>query len=288
MDYKDKIDLHLHSTASDGSFDPLEIIRRAIRLNLKAISLTDHDSVAGVKKILTCGLPPAISFLTGVEISAQPPAWFSGSGSIHLLGYGFSPDDPDLNRSLIQQQHARRNRNPDIISRLNALGIDISLEEVEAAAGKESIGRPHIAAVLVKKGIAASIDEAFDSLLGKKGPAYVEKPRIPAAGAVQMINNAGGIAVLAHPGLIDPTKVEKLLTNLISMGLSGIEAYYSDHTREQTEAFIRLADKHQLLISGGSDFHGDLIPEIRMGTGRGDLFVPYRIYEQMAAALRQR
>ncbi len=286
MDYKDKIDLHLHSTASDGSLDPLEVVSRGIRLNLKAISLTDHDTVAGVQKILARGIPKtAIAFLTGVEISAQPPPWFSSSGSIHILGYGFSADDAALNDALAAQQEARKNRNPLILSRLNAMGIDISLSEVEAASGKDNLGRPHIASVLVEKGIASSIDDAFDTFLGKGKPAYVEKPRIAAADAIKLINNAGGIAALAHPGLLEAQKVEKLLVDLMARGLLGIEVYYPDHTREQTDNFLHLARKHHLLATGGTDFHGDLIPDIQMGTGRGDFYVPYGVYEQIAAAL---
>nr|MCU0585693.1 PHP domain-containing protein [Desulfobacterales bacterium] len=176
MEYKPDtpIDLHIHSTASDGTFTPTEILAMAVRAGLGAIAITDHDSIAGSREALLEGVPPGLGFLTGVEISAEPPPSYPGSGSIHILGYAIRLDDPELNRALEKLQEARKNRNPEIIRNLKRLGIPISLEEVVREAGEGQPGRPHIAALLVKKGVVGSIDEAFDRYLGNGKPGYVD------------------------------------------------------------------------------------------------------------------
>ncbi len=161
------IDLHIHSTASDGTLSPADIISLALRLQLGAISITDHDTIAGCREALLNGIPDQLGFLTGVEISAEPPPSYAGAGSIHILGYGMRLDDPDLNRALENLQDARKNRNPHILARLNTLGIDIRLEEVEGEAGGGQPGRPHIASLLIKKGVVRTMDEAFARLCGQ-------------------------------------------------------------------------------------------------------------------------
>ncbi len=293
MDYKfGIIDLHIHSTASDGSLDPLEMPSLAKKAGLKAFALTDHDSIEGVKTILAHRhLLGPVKFLTGVEISAAPPDLFSVSGSFHILGYGFDVDHPDLNQILLQQQYARKNRNPGILARLNELGVDISLDEViSASEEKAQIGRPHIARVMVKKGFADSINDAFDTYLGKGKPAYIDKPRVEAAIAVELILSAGGIPILAHPGLLDVVDFdayEYLISELVPMGLKGVEVYYPNHSAEETDYFAELAEKFDLLVSGGSDFHGAINPEIQLGTGKGDLCVPYVLYERLKREINQ-
>jgi hypothetical protein len=278
------IDLHIHSTASDGTLSPPDIIALALRLKLGAISITDHDSLAGCREALLNGIPDEIGFLTGVEISAEPPPSYPGAGSIHILGYGIRLDDPELNRVLEKLQDARRDRNPQIISRLAKLGIAIRLEEVEKEAGDGQPGRPHIASLLVKKGIVRTIDDAFDRYLGNGKPAYVDKFRIESSQAVALINAAGGIPVLAHPCLLelesDP-QLDEILREMISMGLKGVEVYFSAHTPEQTRWYAELAKRHDLLMTGGTDFHGDTQPDIRMGVGKGDLCVPFELYEKL-------
>ncbi len=288
MDYKfGNIDLHVHSTASDGSLDPLEILTIAKKAGLKAIALTDHDSIEGAQKILAHPhLLGPVKFLTGVEISVSPPDFFSVSGSFHILGYGIDVDHPDLNQILRKQQDARKNRNPGIIARLNELGFDMSLDEViSASEDKAQIGRPHIARVMVKKGFARSIDDAFDAYLGKGKPAYIDKPRVDTAKAIELIRLAGGIPILAHPGLlevIDFDAYEYLLSELVPMGLMGVEVYYPNHSAEETDFFAELAERFGLLVTGGSDFHGAINPEIQLGSGKGDLAVPYILYERLA------
>ncbi len=278
------IDLHIHSTASDGTLSPLEILRLARQLNLGAISITDHDTIEGVKAALALEMPAPPHFLTGVEISAAPPPSFSLSGSFHILGYGIDIDDPVLNQTLTKLQQARKNRNPQIIEILNKLGFKITIDEVEKEAGGFQLGRPHIAQLMVKKGFVQSIDEAFDKYLGKGQVAYVDKYRITVAKAIEIILNAGGIPVLAHPFLLqiqDDQELEELVVTLMQMGLQGIEVYYPEHPPLKTALYADIAKRHRLLITGGTDFHGDLKPRIQMGSGTGNLHIPFVLYEQL-------
>jgi len=277
------IDLHLHSTASDGTLSPANLIAMAVGLGLGAIAITDHDSIAGCREALLDGIPDELGFLTGVEISAEPPPSYPGSGSIHILGYGIRLDDPELNRTLERLQDARRDRNPQIITRLNQIGLALTLREVEQEAGEDGQpGRPHIAKVLIKKGYAADINDAFDRYLGHGRPAYVDKFRIESADAIRLINAAGGTPVLAHPCLLEletDDQLDEIVREMVSMGLKGLEVYFTDHTPEQTRRYAELATRHELLMTGGTDFHGDTHPGTRMGVGKGDLIVPYALYE---------
>jgi len=277
-----KIDLHIHSTASDGSLSPLEILTAAQDLGLGAIAITDHDTINGSKDALAAGIPPHLNFLTGVEISATPPPAFSFSGSMHILGYSIRLDDPVLNRTLGLLQESRKNRNPLIIHCLNKLGIDLSLNEVLHEVGEEGqLGRPHIARVMVKKGIAKSINDAFDRYLGVGKPAYVNKYRIESARAIEIIIGAGGIPVLAHPILLQTknnTVLEELIVTLKGMGLKGIEVYYPEHSPGDMAFYTEIANRHGLLMTGGTDFHGSLKPDIQMGTGKGNMHIPYELY----------
>ena len=289
MEYKNRlrIDLHIHSTASDGSLTPADIIDHAQKLNLAAIAITDHDSVNGSKEALQIGIPPSLHFLTGVEISAAHPPFFPGSGSFHILGYAIHLDNRDLNQALSKLQDARKNRNPEILKRLNKLGFRISLEEVNQEVGEGQLGRPHIAYAMVKKGFVASINEAFDKYLGTARPAYVDKDRIDCEQAINIIRAAGGVPVLAHPALLNienDQKLDALLQNLIKIGLAGIEVYYPGHSPQQIRQYTELAGKYGLLITGGTDFHGSITPEIKMGSGTGDLFVPYNLYKELMNA----
>ena len=278
------VDLHIHTTASDGTFTPEQVISHAHQLKLKAIAITDHDTVAGSKEALRSGVPPSLGFLTGVEISSTPPPFYPGSGSFHLLGYSIRLDDPNLNRTLEKLQQARKNRNPAIINRLNKLGISITLDEVRKKAGEGQLGRPHIAQLMVEKGVVASIDEAFDQFLGTGKPAYVDKQRVECVKAIEIILDAGGVPVLAHPGLLDyktENQIDELIGKLKKAGIQGVEVYYSGHTPDQTSLYAELAQRHDLLMTGGSDFHGAIQPEIEMGSGQGDLIVPYELFEKL-------
>lgn len=289
MDYNNHlgIDLHIHSTASDGSLTPAEILDQAQKLNLAAIAITDHDSINGSREALETGIPSSLNFLSGVEISAAHPPFFPGSGSFHILGYGIQLEDQALNQALNKLREARKNRNPKIVERLNELGFQISLEEINQTVGQVQLGRPHIAYAMMKKGFVKSIDEAFDKFLGTAKPAYVDKERIACEDAVKMIRRAGGIAVLAHPGLLnveDESKLAALIQNLIEIGMDGIEVYYPEHSPDQIKQYTQLAKKYDLLMTGGTDFHGSITPDIKMGSGKGTLFIPYRLYEKLTEA----
>lgn len=282
------IDLHIHTTASDGTYSPAEVLDIARDSGLGAIAITDHDTIDGTLEALRIGAPDALNLLTGIEISAAPPPSTPYSGSMHILGYGINPDNPELNRALLVLQKARHDRNPGIIERLNQIGFEISLEEVVNTVGEGQISRPHIARVMLKKGYVQSIDEAFDRYLAAGNPAYVDKYRIPCQEALDIIIGAGGLPVLAHPILLgykDRAELEQLVLRLVAMGLKGLEVYYPEHPPGETDFYIQLAEEHGLLMTGGTDFHGQLNPEIKMGLGTGDFCVPFGLYEQLIASL---
>ena len=286
MDYSQHVgvDLHIHTTASDGTLTPSEIVAHAIKLKLKAIAITDHDTLAGSRDALSSGIPAPLEFLTGVEISAAPPPIYHHTGSFHLLGYSIRLDDSKLHQTLEKLQVARKNRNPAIINRLNELGISISLDEVRELAGEAQLGRPHIAQMMISTGVVASIDEAFDQFLGADKPAYVDKYRVNCSHAIDAILGAGGIPVLAHPGLLEcetDKQFDALIGQLKRMGIQGVEVYYPEHTADQTRLFAELAQRHDLLMTGGTDFHGSIHPEIEMGSGKGNLAVSYELYKKL-------
>jgi len=284
------IDLHVHSTASDGTLTPAEIIELAHQTHLAAIAITDHDTLKGVREALATPIPTGLRFLTGIEISTSPPLSFSISGSIHMLGYGIRVDDSALNDALGKMLDSRNNRNPRIIAKLNALGVAITDDDVRKEAGDSQLGRPHIASCLVKNGDAVDIQDAFDRYLGTGKPAYVNRYRIPAAQVISLIRAAGGIPVLAHPelyGLPDFGAIRELVNVLAKDGMMGLEVYYPEHTVEVTNHMADLARESGLLMTGGTDFHGDLKPDTRLGTGTGDFFVPYILYEKLQVQIDQ-
>jgi predicted metal-dependent phosphoesterase TrpH len=249
--------------------------------------LTDHDTLEGYSRIDPSELS-GIQIVTGVEISVDLPKGAPVPGGCHVLGYGIRLDDPELNRTLATLRDHRKNRNPRIIERLNQLGCPLDMETVLQEAGDAQIGRPHIAQSMVRKGYVQTIDEAFDRFLGTGKSAYIPKFRLDAASAIRLIHEAGGVSVLAHPGLI-PVKSRVQTIEIIRMfrdlGLRGVEVYYPEHTTEDTRLFLTAATDMGLLVTGGTDFHGRLKPRIRLGTGEGDFFVPYRIYLKLCEAI---
>ncbi|MCK5684395.1 ribonuclease III, partial [bacterium] len=277
-----------HSTASDGSLSPLAIINLAKENELKAISITDHDTIDGVKQVLQSSLPKNLEFISGVEISCEPPAEFKETGSIHLLGYGFSIYDKNLNALLDKAKEARAARNPAIIEKLNSLGFDISIDQVEKRFGADQTGRPHIAELLKEKGYVKTFKQAFDKYLGKGKPAYVNKYKVSCERAIKTILEAGGIPVLAHPGLLTFTKsdqLENFIDTLKSYGLVGVEVYYTGHDDSLTAFYQNLADQKNLMATGGSDFHGDFNKGVSMGTGIGNLKINYSLFKALTVFL---
>jgi len=276
------VDLHIHSTASDGSLSPLEIIHLAKQLGLRAIAITDHDTIEGSAEALAHRQSPSLEVLSGIEISADV-----ASGTMHILGYLIALDDPSLSQTLKTVQEARAHRNVMIIKKLQDLGVGITHEDVIEVSGGGQVGRPHIAHVLVKKGVVRSFGEAFSRFLNKSGPAYVPRYRLPPAETIQMILQAGGVPVLAHPYTLDAkdeAEFECILRELKQAGLMGMEVYYPEHRPERAALFERLARSHGLLMTGGTDFHGAAKPQVQLGIGKGDLHVPYRLAEKLKEA----
>ena len=276
------IDLHIHSTASDGTCSPSEILQLASRSGLKAIAITDHDTLGGSRQALECGIPTDLHFVTGVEISTQPAMGLDSGGSLHILGYGIDPRHSELEQILNKFQQVRMERIHRILHRLRDLGIPLTVEQVTAEVGEGAAGRPHVASAMVKAGAVADIDEAFKKYLRKGCPAYVGKERLDCLQAFELIRAAGGIPVLAHPALI-PCRSDNELADLVAalckIGLKGLEVYYTEHTPQAVARYMALAEKFDLSVTGGSDFHGQVNPHVQMGKGTGDLHVPYELFE---------
>ena len=281
------VDLHTHSTASDGTLAPSEVVRLAAAQGLSAIALTDHDTVAGAAEAASAALSFGIDFLPGIEISAE----FPQPGTLHILGYGIDPDSPDLRNLTETLLAGRDNRNPKIVAKLNELGMAITMDEVEAEAhigsGGGVIGRPHIAAILVRKGYANSMADAFKYFLAPGGSAYFDKERLSPQTAIAMIKQSGGLAVLAHPSQLRTTndaELDRVIKHLIDLGLAGIEVLHSDHSETQTKTYTALADRYGVLKTGGSDFHGSNKPTIPLGQANGRR-VPRAFFEALRARL---
>lgn len=273
----DPIDLHTHSTASDGSMLPAELVRYAKQKGLKAIAITDHDTTDGLYDAVQEGKKLGIEVISGIEISAD------FNPEMHILGYFLNGDYFGIAEILADFRLKREERNPKIVRKLNDLGLKITMEEVLAKSSGGVTGRPHIAKVLIEKGYVGSMEEAFDRYLVSGRPAYFKKDKLNPHQCIIQINAAGGLPVLAHPIYLnmDYEQLDALLGELAEAGLKGIEAYYVDNTPEQTEMLLGLADRHSLLVTGGSDFHGSFKPDIDIGIGRGSLRVPYELLENM-------
>ena len=276
-----RIDLHLHTTHSDGSFSPAAVLEFAKTAGVTALAITDHDIVAGIPDALEVGSRLGIEIIPGVEISSR-----YGESELHILGYCIDWRHPRLHERLKSLRESRYQRNPRIIEKLNGLGLDITYEEVQALAGTESVGRPHIARVLMDKKLVSSAKEAFDRYLAEGRPAFVPRQLPPPEEAVAWIREAGGVAVLAHPTWVKESSegLSSLIERLKAAGLGGIEVHYSTHNPKQTAEYLNLAKRFDLLITGGSDFHGVTKPDIDVGTGRGDLKVSPALLEPLKKA----
>ncbi|MBN2139852.1 MAG: PHP domain-containing protein [Desulfovibrionaceae bacterium] len=277
------VDLHTHSTASDGTLSPRDLVRLAKDSGLAAVALTDHDTVSGLDEALAAGREFGIEVVPGCELSVTSPA-----GWMHIVGLWIGPNPRHLLEAFEFIHESRSKRNLQIIEKLRALGIDIDYDQVRAAA-RGVIGRPHISRVLMDKGVVSSIGEAFEQYLGSKGKAYVPKAKLSPQQALSVLAREGATSILAHPYLLnlDPERTEALVRELKALGLEGIEAYYTEHSPGQTAMYLDLAKRLGLLVSGGSDFHGEVKPNTYLGTGKGDLFVPYEVLERLKARRRE-
>ena len=279
------VDLHLHTTASDGVMSPSEIVRYAKAKGLQAIAITDHDTIEGLEEGLSEGERIDFEVIPGIEISAE-----HSPGSMHLLGFFIDIHHPFLNERLEYLQKARAERNPKIVERLNRLGIELTYEEVQKASGGGQVGRPHFAQVLLEKNYVRSYQEAFERFLKKGAPAYVDKFRFTAKEAIHFINEAKGVAVLAHPNTLNMngySELESLILLLIEEGLKGIEVYYPEHSNLEVAQYKTLAERYGLLMTGGTDYHGIEKNGLDIGVGRGEMKLPYSMVEGLKRARTQ-
>lgn len=277
------IDLHMHSTYSDGSQTPEQLLQEAVELGLTAIALTDHDTIEGIPEFVELGQKYGITAVPGVEISVDTK--LPNHGHMHILGLLIDPHHKRLRDTLNFLQEQRNIRAQKIIQKLNELNLPVTMAELLEEAGEGSIGRPHVAKILLQKGYVSSIQEAFDLYLAKGKPAYMDKVKLDEEDALKMIHDAGGLAILAHPHLMNYDRFEDAAARILelkSLGLDGFEVYYSGMPREYTEKLLALAEEHGFAISGGSDYHGVNKDRVRMGSGiDGDLCVPDEILEQL-------
>ncbi len=274
------IDLHSHTDQSDGTFTAEELVAEAKRIGLKALAITDHDTMRGYDMAVPFAEAAGLHLICGIELSTK----YQGV-SVHLLGYfPATPPAPDFREWLEFLLESRRDRNRRLIEKLNSLGLSITLQEVEKY-GKTLTARPHFARVLVDKGYAKDLQEAFDQYLDEKGKGYVQRHDIPIQEAIERIRKAGGVSSLAHPVRVAKNQWDVLARyaeELAGMGLQAIEVYHSDHSPENVAYYKSLAEKNNLGITGGSDFHGGNKPKISLGTGcRNNLNVPDELADKL-------
>lgn len=261
------IDLHTHTNASDGTLSPEELVRAAHSLGLEALAVTDHDTLAGYDLAVAPARDLGLDLVCGVEISARFRSSEHARGkSVHVLGYFLSGAPPEFRAWLDRLQAGRRDRNRRLAARLQSLGINVSLEEVERL-GRTVAGRPHFARVMRDKGFVATLQQAFDLYLGETAKAYVRRDEPGLQDAVRIVREAGGLPSLAHPVRLsrNPAVIENIVRQARDAGLAAIEVYHSDHTPAAAAAFIALARRYGLALTGGTDFHGDNKPGLLLG-----------------------
>jgi predicted metal-dependent phosphoesterase TrpH len=269
------VDLHCHSTASDGTLPPREVVQLARESNLSALALTDHDTVEGCARMSGACQTHNIEFIPATELTAEVDGI-----ELHMLGYFLNIESPELLEEIRRFQHGRTERIKEIVSRLKQLNVPLEEEDVFSLANCNSPGRPHVARALIERKVCNSLDEAFERFLKKNRPAWVPKQKMSAEGALQIIHDAGGLAVLAHPGL---ARSEEAIPALIEAGLDGIECFHTRHSPSASEYYVTVAEENNLLVTGGSDCHG-------MNKGKpliGSIKLPYEyvrlIKERLAA-----
>ncbi len=277
---KDLVDFHAHSTVSDGTFKPFELILQAQKSGVRMVALTDHDTIAGLDSFLAAAGRFRIHAVPGIEISSD-----AEERRLHILGLGLRRHLwGELEGFLAAARRWRTERNEKMLERLNALGLALTMSEVEAHCGSPIVARPHFARALTEAGHVATLQQAFDELLGVGCPAYVRKQRPSPAAAVSALQAAGGVAMVAHPSSLverDNASLTDALTPLLEAGIDGIEVYHPDMTEAQSDEVLKFAQQHDLLVSGGSDFHGRNKPRNRLGRAHG----ARKIFAQQVAEL---
>jgi 3',5'-nucleoside bisphosphate phosphatase len=269
-------DLHLHTVFSDGTYTPEEMISHAKRFGLSALALTDHDTVEGCHRAAAACKAANIEFVPGTELTAE-----QDGDELHILGYFLDTKNPRLLSETAKFQDVRQNRIREIVTRLNQVQVPITTDAVFALANCRSPGRPHVARALVKAGLCGSLDEAFERFLKKNRPAWVPKFKMSAAEAIDLIHHAGGVAVMAHPGL---SHCDEVIPGMVEAGLDGVECFHTKHSTAIAEHYLEIADRFNLLVTGGSDCHG-------MSKGKpliGTMKVPYQHVEKLRAKAAER
>lgn len=245
-----RADLHTHSNLSDGLLSPTRLVELAASRGVQIMALTDHDSLEGIPEALeAASRHPGFTLIPGVEMSTDIP-----KGEVHVLGYFLDPNDEQLREELASLRGSRLDRGRRIVEKLRGLGMDVTWERVQEIAAGAAIGRPHVAQALVEKGCVASFQEAFDLYIGRNGPAYVERTKMTPEETVALLRKSGALPALAHPK--DMEDLEGLLEKLVPAGLAGLETYYQDYDEDTIERLLSLARRHDLLPTGGSDYHG--------------------------------
>lgn len=272
------IDLHIHTTASDGTDPPRAAVEKAASLGLAAVSITDHDSVSGVPEAMRAGAELGVEVVPGIEVSSD-----YRDNNVHILGYFIDPAAPELRPVLDWVKTERDERNEKIAAMFERDGFDISIAQLREEYPDSVLGRPHFCEHLMRKGYISSVKEGFEKFLGEGKPYYLPKRRISIAKAVETIVAAGGVPVLAHPMQYHYPESEliELIETAKALGIRALEAYYSEFSAEQTAWLLRAAEKYGMGVSGGSDYHGTRKTHISMGTGCGNLAIPYSVLEEL-------
>ena len=288
------IDLHSHTTISDGGDSPTELVIKAAAAGITALAVTDHDNDLGLDEAQAAGREHGVEVIRGVEISCDVEDLESldyhpdGRPTMHLLGYFIPEHDNPLTDELAELRHHRANRNVLIVERLNELGVPITFEEIENEAGGpgSQIGRPHFAAVLVRHGAVPDYQAAFDEYLAKGAKGYISRKLLKPVEAVQLMIRAGTVPVLAHPFTMNlaPEELERFVAELVTAGLQGIEGYHGDLPEAEQEPFRALGRAKHLIVSGGSDYHGDMRPDRGLPGGKYNVIVPTGVLEELRSA----
>ena len=269
-------DLHLHTFFSDGTYSPEEVAELAQKNGLRAVALTDHDTVEGCARMGAACHVGGVEFIPATELTAEVRGH-----EIHFLGYFVDPQNEKLLRELAKFQEVRQRRINEMSAKLNQLGVPLKAETIFALANCRAPGRPHVARALVQEGFCATLDEAFERFLRKGKPAWVPKFKISALEAIDLIHHAGGLAVMAHPGL---NRTDEIIPEMVAAGMDGLECFHTKHSTSMTEHYLQIAEAHNLLVTGGSDCHGLSKGKPLIGTVR----IPYRLVELMHEKVLQR
>lgn len=278
------VDLHTHTSVSDGSDSPAELVRKAANAGLAAVAVTDHETVAGLKEAVEAGVLHGIEVVRGCELAVSSPY-----GEAHILGLWLSSETQGLEEAFARIREARNARNQEMVERFRRAGYDVSYDELLGAARGESVGRPHMARLLVQKGVCASAREAFCRFLGDDKPMYAPRDVPTPAEGLALLKREGATTVFAHPMLLKapPEGLALLIDDMVGEGLDAIEAYHPEHDARATRRALSFAKRYGLALSGGSDYHGDARPDTRLGTGKGDLRVSLDVLENLRAVRRR-